>query len=187
MKTKAFTLVELMVVIAIVAILASAVLPVSNVVMRKVRALQARHSAIELRKAIGTYSTEYRRFPVRETGPGGGDLETNSGSKLMNVLLGSDKEAEPGGLNTRRRSFFSGRKASDGDKPRNGIAYESGGGGVLYDPWGNLYKLIIDTSRDERCTDPSQPGETVAQDSLVWSLGPDGKDDRGEGDDIVIW
>ncbi len=187
MRTKAFTLVELLVVIVIVAILASAVLPVSNLVMRKVRNLQARHSAIELRKAIGTYTTEYRRFPVRETGLGGTDLETDSGSKLMNVLLGSDKEAGPGGLNTRRQSFFSGRKASDGAKPRNGVVYESGGGGVLYDPWGNVYKLIIDTSRDERCTDPSEPGETVAQESLVWSFGPDGKDDRGKEDDIVIW
>jgi len=187
MKTKAFTLVEILVVMVIVAILASAVLPVSNAVMRKVRSLQARHNAIELRKAVATYSTEYRRLPVREPGQGGIDLETDSDSRLMNVLLGSDSEAATGGLNTRRRSFFAGRKASEGAKPRNGIVYESGGGGVLYDPWGNLYRLIIDTSRDERCTDPSQPGETVAQDTLVWSLGPDGKDDRGKGDDIAIW
>jgi len=187
MKVRAFTLVELLVVMVIVAILASAVLPVSNAVMRKVRALQARHNAIELRKAIGAYSTEYRRFPVRDLGQNGADLETDSDSKLMNVLLASDKEAGLGGLNTRRRSFFSGRKASEGDKPRNGIDYESGGGGALYDPWGNLYQLIIDTSRDERCSDPSEPGETVAQDVLVWSIGPDGKDDRGEGDDVAIW
>ncbi len=187
MKARAFTLVELLVVMAIVAILAAAVLPVSQVVMGKVRALQARHNAIELRKAIATYSTEYRRFPVRESGRNGADLEIDSDSNLMNVLLGSDKEAGPGGLNTRRRTFFSGRKASDGAKPRNGVVYESGGGGVLYDPWGNRYRLIIDTSRDERCTDPSEPGETVAQETLVWSFGPDGKDDRGEGDDVAIW
>lgn len=102
-------------------------------------------------------------------------------------MLGSDSEGGQGGLNPRRRTFFSGKKASGGRHPRNGVAYEDGGGGSLYDMWGNPFRLVIDNEHNERCVDPENPARTIAQDVLVWSLGPNGNDDRGAEDDIATW
>lgn len=173
-------------VMTIISILASLAVPVANVVMKRARLMHAEHMALELRKALGTYSAEYGRYPVAaDSGSqSAGDVEVESDQALMNVLLGSEEATGAGGLNPRGESFFSGNRASSG--PRNGIEFTPTGGGALYDPWGNLFRVIIDVDRNNRCKSPSGDG-VVPKDVLVWSLGPNGKDDRGLEDDVIIW
>ena len=182
-----FTLMELLVVMTIIAILASMSVPLANIVMKRARIMHAEHMALELRKAVGTYSAEYGRYPL-DSGRGSSaarDAEVESDLALMNVLLASDEATGPGGLNPRGLPFFSANKSASEDNPRNGVVYTPTGGGTLYDPWGNLYRLIIDVDRNNRCVLPSGDG-VVAKDVLVWSLGPNGKDDRGKEDDVFV-
>ena len=177
---------ELLVVMTIIAILAGMVFPVANGVLKKARESQALNTAMQVKQSITTYFTEYSRYPVKTTGGGaGGDEQIETSTGLMGVLLGSDKEASTGGLNPRKISFFSGRKAKG---KKAGVVLSADGGGELFDPWGNYYQVILDTNRNDRVTDPSDGGgETIPQSVIVWSFGIDGEDERGKGDDIVTW
>jgi prepilin-type N-terminal cleavage/methylation domain-containing protein len=187
-RQRGFTLMELLVVMTIIAILAGLSVPVANAVMKRARLMRAKHMALELRKAVGTYSTEYGRYPVASDNgsQAARDAEVETDSVLMNVLLGSDEASGPGGLNPRGLPFFSANRASSDRNPRDGMVSTPTGGGTLYDPWGNRYRLIIDVDRNNRCKVPSGEG-VVAKDVLVWSLGPNGEDDRGRGDDVIAW
>ena len=187
-RRRGFTLLELLVVISILALLASLSVTVANAVMKRARLMQAEHICLELRKAVGTYSAEYGRYPIAadERSQARGDAEVDSGRALMDVLMAADEETGPGGLNSRAEPFFTTSRRATKEKPRGGVVATPTGGGTLYDPWGNLYHLIIDVDRNHRCDLPSGDG-MVAKDVLVWSFGPDGIDDRGEGDDVVTW
>ena len=174
---------ELLVVITIIAILAAMIFPVANGVLRKTRSTQAKNDAMQLRQAIETYFTEYRKFPVRSTGGASSDQTMLSDNTLMDVLMGADGNQ----LNPRRISFFGGKKAK-GDPPKGGVVLSGTGGGKLYDPWGQPFVVTIDTNRNDRVTDPGEGGgETIPQSVIVYSYGPDRVDDRGQKDDVTTW
>ena len=176
---------ELLVVITIIGILAAMVFPVANGVMKKARESQAQHTAMQLKQAITTYFTEYSRYPVDTTPGASADQEVESDKILMDVLLASDGESARGGLNPRKISFFSGRKAKG---KKGGVELSNDGGGELYDPWGEHYKVILDTNRNDRVKDPSEGGgETIPQSVIVWSSGIDRIDEQGDGDDVATW
>ena len=180
---------ELLVVMTIIAILASISIPVGNMILRRVRIVHAKLMALELRKAVGTYTSDYGRYPLLADrgGQKKSDAEVESGRALMDVLMGSDDAAGPGGLNPRHQSYISANRASSpGHNPRDGVVYTANGGGTLYDPWGNEYRVLMDVDRNNRCVAPDGEG-VIAKDVLVWSLGPNGEDDRGGGDDVVTW
>ena len=55
----------------------------------------------------------------------------------------------------------------------------------LVDPWGQVYRILIDHDDDEQVTAPG--GTMIHASVLVWSVGPNGKDEGGVGDDIASW
>jgi type II secretory pathway pseudopilin PulG len=178
---------ELLVVITIIGILAAMVFPVANGVLRKARQTQAKNDALQLKQSITTYFTEYRKFPVKSAGGGTTDMTVLSDNTLMDVLMGSDNQAQSGGLNPRRITFYSGKKAK-GNPPKAGVVLDATGGGELFDPWGEYLNVVLDTNRSDRVADPISPGtETIPQSVIVWSSGPNAEDEKGEGDDIVTW
>jgi prepilin-type N-terminal cleavage/methylation domain-containing protein len=63
-KPRAFTLVELLIVIAIIAILAAMLLPVINIVETKAKKTQAKLECSNIVGAIQQYESDYSRFPV---------------------------------------------------------------------------------------------------------------------------
>jgi prepilin-type N-terminal cleavage/methylation domain-containing protein len=63
-RRKAFTLVELLIVIAIIAILAAMLLPVINVAEQHAKKTQAKLECSNIANAIQEYESDYSRFPV---------------------------------------------------------------------------------------------------------------------------
>lgn len=177
-----FTLLELLVVITIIGILAGLMFPATSAALRKAENTHTQHTCYNLKNAVAAYFTEYRKYPV-ESGNDDETVELRSDHEIMDVLLGSDAEAENDGLNPRRIAFYSGKQAKPmgGGKYRKGITLESDGGGELWDPWGEYYYLRLDLDYNNRVEKPSWDKKTDAQylpeSILIWSTGREIDDD----------
>lgn len=183
-----FTLLEILVVMTLIFILAGMSMTAIKGAMEQARKKDAEHTALNLVGSISTYIEEYRRFPLEGKQAGSGDVWVETDEVLMNILLGQeDNPHNPSGS-----SFYNGRNAS-GKPPRNGVVFNDDGGGRLYDPWGNLYRVMMDADYNKRVKPPFQKtgiagANIVAKDIVVWSLGPDGEE-SGEGakDNVTTW
>ena len=198
-----FTLVELLVVIVIIAILASLAVPVTNIVMQRANKLRIQAVMKELQVAVGHYRTEYNRFPIDPTQAGGsGDsdmppVRTDGTNDVINILMGeTDPTASPN-LNSRQIKFIDLPLAKNG---MFGIVDPSGGSGngaplELNDIWGQPYYVHFDTNYDNRIENPdtgnndmlisSRAPQNLSASSLFYSTGPD-KTPQTK-DDIVSW
>jgi prepilin-type N-terminal cleavage/methylation domain-containing protein len=155
----AFTLVELLIVIAIIAILITLLFPAADAAFEQARRTKAKNDAVQIANGLTAYYTEYGKFP--ETAMGG----DANGADLMNTLAGA-KEDDPD--NPRAITFLEIPRAK---QKKNGA--ESGGGGNYssgyYDSWGELYEIKVDDDYDGKIDDA--PGGDVRKSVIVWSQG----------------
>ncbi len=157
---RGFTLVELLVVIVIIAILASLAVPVTNKVMENANNLRIKATMKDLQVAIGHYRTEYNRFPVDMTGSSGGEdmepITTNGNSDIIKTLMALSDPSDDSSLNKRNIKFIDLPYAKNGQS--FGIIDTSGGSGggqvQLVDIWGQPYQILLDTNYDNRITNP---------------------------------
>lgn len=184
----AFTLMELMIVIVIIGILATITIPGAKKVMQKARDMTATNDALQLKNAIGSYFTEYRKYPVKTAG--GDDTTMDSDETLMDVLLAADgNEMNPRGI-----PFYSGKPAKRGSSGtwRAGISSNSNGGGALWDPYnhGHHYTVTMDTDYNDRVNPSGYPltggVSFIPSGVAVWSPGSDG-DLNETKDNITTW
>lgn len=147
--------------------------------------VRAENTAYNLINSISAYFTEYRVHPIIDTK---NDVEIESGSELMGILLGSGKQILPNGPNPRGIIFWSGSVARPmgNGRFRDGIQFDEGGSGVLVDPWGNPYQVHLDTNFDSQLENPKKPGTFLSKSILVWSAGPDGDFETWE-DNVKTW
>jgi prepilin-type N-terminal cleavage/methylation domain-containing protein len=164
----AFTLIELLTVIAIIAILMSLLFPAVNAVKENARKVQAKNDCAQIVTAVKQYYAEYGKYPPL-TEPGGktntavttddfvGDTVAGAqkiNSKLFNTLRAIPEDPNTDHkLNPRRVVFFEGKSVSNPDQPRAGFLDKPGGKsgadkGCFYDPWGKQYNVIIDSNYD---------------------------------------
>jgi len=187
---RGFTLIELMVVIVIIGILASITVPAATKMISQAKKTQCTNDALQLKSAVGTYFTEYRKYPVKNPQPDDGNSPSFSDNELMDILLASDREADRGGLNPRRISFCSFKKAkpAGNGKYRSGVVLQSDGGGELWDPYTQYFRVVMDTDYNNRIPAPSFVDDVAAlpQGVIVWSAGPDEEDFEAQ-DNIVTW
>lgn len=161
-------------------IIAGMLFPAFTGVVGKAEYALAENSADNLKSALSAYFTEYRVYPVEAAGEG--DVTIDSDHTLMDILLGSDKAAGPGGKNPRRVAFYADKAA----KPigegrfRSGITLDADGGGALWDPWGNHYRITLDTDFNNQVENPESPGNGFPELILIWSAGKDGDFDTWE-------
>lgn len=190
----AFTLLELLVVIAIIGLLAGMLSTAATGVMRRAEKTGAQNTALNLKTAISTYFTEYRKYPVDPNTDE--SQEIFSDEEIMDVLLGADNE-QGTKLNPRKIVFFTGSSAKKGGQGpgddseyRKGVRLNSDGGGFLVDPYNNYYRIALDLDYNNRIQKPSWDTSTdvemLPQTILIWSKGRDDNENNIK-DNIKTW
>lgn len=172
----AFTLVELLVVIAIIVILMSLLLTAVPAVKEAARKTEARNTANMVTTAVNSYYTEYARFPptedpsksttstaatddivVGDSAMGASDPNNTVFFTLRNIAKGPNDSYA---ANPRKVVFYDGKTASvnASGKARGGFYDRTSNGSTpppaeescLYDPWGHQYGIIFDATGDDR-------------------------------------
>ena len=189
MKTKKFTLIELLTVIAIIAVLAGMLIPVLGTIKEKAKKTKARAQMNAITIAIKSYESTYGVLPwdgAAEVIWDGGAGENDDYDTLMEILTcvdGPDAGTVATG-NARGIRFL--------DAP-NDFTTNS-----MIDPWGTRFGLgmdldytnVIDLNEDSDEDDVASGGD-VASTVIAWSFGPLKDNNKGSNtkpaDDIASW
>ena len=171
----AFTLLELLVVISIIAVLAGILLPVTGAVMQNARKVSAKNTVTQIVSAIKSFQTDYGVYPPPAPGlattPANGDTTytgTNN-NQLFAILRATDTATTS--PNTRRGVYFEGKDVKNATKPTDGFATAAAtttisgnaftvSAGTLVDPWGVGYMIRYDTGYDNAVMLPELEGNT---------------------------
>jgi prepilin-type N-terminal cleavage/methylation domain-containing protein len=190
----AFTLIELVIVIVIIAVLVGLAFPVFQGVQNQAKRVQAKNDVTQIVTAVNAYYTEYGKYPLLDSQVtansdalfGGGSSPTNE--KLFNVLrmpLGfADSQNPSGPQNPRKIGFISPPDVKNPSNPRAGIAAQdttvngiSVKAGEFVDPWGTPYAIKIDGDYSNRIeTNPyslNAGSSTLQAGVIAWSFGKD--------------
>ena len=154
-----FTLVELLTVIAIIAILMGLLFPVLGIIKDKAHYAAAKTACLGIITAVKAYNTEYGKYPEpRATAPSTpadaivGESTGGAGGTVGNENLFNTLRAKAVGtnashaLNPRRIVFFDGKDAANTAAPKGGF----GSSGAFFDPWGAQYCVAIDLDYDNQ-------------------------------------
>jgi general secretion pathway protein G len=118
MKARGFTLIELVTAVAIVAVLASAVLPLNELVVQRAKEQDLRRALRDIRSAIDAYkqASDEGRIPKRVG-------ESGYPKRLEDLVQGVEDEKSP----KRERMYFLRRLPRDPFAPNEASAAESWG------------------------------------------------------------
>lgn len=216
-RRSAFTLIELLTVIAIIAILMGLLFPAIGTIKESARKTQAKNDVTNIVAAVKQYYTEYGKYPPVQEGNTTTDLdsivgEEEAGGVGDNSALFNTLRSIPEGLNTgpeykynpKRVVFLEGKAATDPAKPRAGFAdgQQATKKGSFFDPWGAQYCIVIDTNYDNVIKLDEQYNDFGSNNSPrvgvgAFSLGKDNKiGTKGDktfrkgttnSDDVISW
>lgn len=200
MKNKNFTLVELLIVIAIIIILAAILIPTLSSAMEKAEITKGKTEITTLVNAIKQYESTYGVMPIPDDNkyknteddvPLDDDKNTPSKNAYKWLILMLQAQTIDDNNNQTLKHFGTSNKYN----PRK-IAFldiSDTKPGILQDPWENNYKIIFDSDYNGKITTKNsgatstKPNETIwGIDTsptgfafnfgvVVWSMGPDGK------------
>ena len=181
-QPSAFTLIELLTVIAIIAVLMGLLFPAVNAVKDSARKTQAKNDVVNIVNAVKWYYTEYGKYPVpagttTDYTYGGTAANSTNDNPLFNVLrvipgLSGDQLA----LNPRQIVFLEVPTAKDTNNPKSGISANSATAGQFMDPWGTPYYVRMDSNYDNQLTNPYSTNAGFSPMStgvIAWSFGKD--------------
>ena len=160
---RAFTLLELLIVMSIIAILASAGLKVGGAAKRGVRNSQAHNDCLILVNSLSQYRSLEMPFPK---GWDGGQLTKGA---FLSALLGKRSE-----WNRTSTPYFNTGRVKNDPRAHGYIVTLN----QFNDPWGNPYQIHLDTEEEGSLTLPPGYGEIFGSQIsgrpiFVHSAGPD--------------
>ena len=168
--TGGFTLVEMLVVVAVISILAAILIPSIGAAQKSAKNRKAELECTSIKTAVEEFYKDFHYMPWGKPNDNksraGDDQWAESAAEqkdVMAFLLGDNKLG---------KAYIEFSDAADGEK------------GVFYDPWKNPYRIGMDRNMDQQV---GLGGKTYKARVLVYSLGPDGKDQTSggaDGDDI---
>ncbi|MBI3096703.1 MAG: prepilin-type N-terminal cleavage/methylation domain-containing protein [Planctomycetes bacterium] len=201
--SSAFTIVELLVVVAIIGILAGILIPTVVGARLRAKTHATKQQIDQFRVAIVAYNTKYGDFPPSSLARFGVRVnETNNGIESMVACLSTD---QPGGhyIEWEEKSLCN---VDEDTVSKNPTKWWFGDLQLreVMDTFGNVF--VYFHHRDYAkpgavakyrfgeetvdCT-PKKSGATGAFHNpdgfMIWSIGPNGKNDDGEEDDIGNW
>ena len=212
-RLNAFTMIEMLTVIAIIGILAGLLFPAISGAMKKAKVAQAKSDISSIESALRAYYLEYGKWPNGNgtlndisygafgSGPYAATATYCPNYRLMNTLGAiADTDNDTGcgngnnSANPRKIAFL--QIPAKSQKPPN----PAGPGNDFVDPWGHPYQITLDTDYDNICVNlagtwvsnvptplgtGAGPGGVTNRTAVVWSFGIDGT--GGTGDDITSW
>ena len=211
MTCRGFTLVEVLVVIAIIAILGGLSMAGWQVAQETAYVNAEKHAITMIKVAIGNFGREWGDPPPNSLGiwkVKGNSI--NEGNESLFAHLQARKRNGPfltdDGVDEDRWQNADGDKLSAGDlkKIRQSLNWTRTGNQLLEytDFWGNPYVYIpregygkkfqyqdsLGRTFQVEASKNSQTGEYYAPTTFqLWSLGPDGENQNGGGDDVCSW
>lgn len=183
---RAFTMIELLTVIAIIGILAGLLFPAIKSAMRKAETSKAQSAITSLATAFKAYYTEYGKWPISDTTPNDTYIVDVN---LVALLQGVNNTALPNPLGLSEPPFTgSGSSVGTANLQGNprGIHFlefkqaDLDSSGNYVDPWKQPYKCRFDVNYGNLMQNPFETSTTmtITNGFLVWSSGPDGQYDR---------
>lgn len=161
---RGFTLIEMLVVIAVIGILAGLIMTAVSASIKRGRETKASAEARNIATAWEAYLREYSVWPSGLGGTEGSAYELVN--VATNLLAGAD---DPSGANPRRICFFEPSQRE------------------LRDPWQHSYRYMLDLNYDGKITTPW--GEVIGRNVIVWSAGVNADDstEATRQDDRCSW
>ena len=187
-----FTLVELLTVIAVIAILAGIAVPVVIGMQSKGKETSARADMNAIKLALTQFKADYSVFPVAQPSPAAdtllkaafksGDTNNDTDNDAMIAEL-TTIQTTPGTNDVPQdvTSFtYNKKKRKYLDAPAKPVVPAVGSKGFMkLDPWGRRYNIALDTDYNKKLVltntflglESSDPNETIVGDVAVYSYG----------------
>lgn len=188
--TKAgFTLVELLVVVAIIAILATMAVAGASIALNKAKITKAHGAISNLSTALNDFNDEQNSLPLAEGQDSTAEKITDS--ELMNVLVGIDRDENPTGS-----SYFSYNKAKGKNNNYWDGLYRTSSTAEFFGPWKNrnkndrYYRILFNYGYEDFIRVPTNISseEIFDVNFLIYHPGKDGEVGNDKNiDNIYGW